>query len=377
MPWKEHSIMDNRVFFIEEYRSGQWTVTDLCKQFCISRTLGYKYIKRYELYGITGLHDLPKTPHNCPIKTSKTVETAIIKLRKKHPRYGPEKLITKLSETNPNIEWPAYSTVSLILKRNNLIPVRRRIRQIEPLDPIFNPTAPNDIWSSDYKGKYRTGDRTYIYPLTITDSYTRFVFAAQALINPNWEETKAVFIYVFKKYGLPLQLHTDNGSPFACSTALARLSSMAVWLLEYDVVPVYSDPGCPGQNGRHERMHRELKADVARNPALNRNLEQKRLNAFIKEYNTYRPHKALNNMTPASVYTPSTREYTGHIIPWEYPAGFEVHRVYKNGAIRWGSDHWVMASTALTDKDIGLLEIGNGIWRVFFRKKLLGYLKSL
>jgi len=184
----------------------------------------------------------------------------------------------------------------------------------------------------------------------------------------------AVFIKVFRKYGLPLQLHTDNGSPFACSTALARLSSFAVWLLEHDVYPVYSDPGCPGQNGRHERMHRELKAEAARPPEPNSLLEQKKLNAFIKEYNTFRPHNALGNKTPASVHIRSEREYSSKVIPWDYSNGFLVRRIFRNGAIRWGSDNWIMVSTALIGKDIGLEELANGIWRVYFRCKLLGYL---
>lgn len=366
--------MDERFFFINEYRSGKRTITDICKDFGISRTLGYKYIDRFEQYGMEGLQDRSKAPHSSPNKTPKTIEDKIVKFRKKHPRFGPEKIITKLSEKNPRIKWPAESTVNLILKRNDLIPQRHRIRRIEKVNPIFNPSAPNELWSGDYKGKFRTGDRSYVYPLTIADSFTRFLFTASALLNPTFEATQAVFIRVFRKYGLPLQLHTDNGSPFACSTALARLSSLAVWLLEHDVYPVYSDPGCPSQNGRHERMHRELKAEAARPPAPNMSLEQKKLDAFVKEYNYFRPHKALGNKTPASVHVRSDREYVSKIVPWDYPNTFLVRRVFRNGAIRWGSDDWIMVSTALIGKDIGLEELANGIWRVFFRFKLLGYL---
>ncbi len=368
--------MDERVYFINEYRSGAWTVTDLCKEFEISRTLGYKYIHRFEQYGMKGLLDLSKAPHTIPNKTPKAIEDVILLLRRKHPRYGPEKLQAKISELYTDIRCPAQSTINLILKRNGMIPQRRRIRRIEPVRPIFDPSAPNQIWSADFKGKYRIGDHSYVYPLTIADSYSRYVFAAQGLLHPTFEATKTVFTRVFREYGMPLQLHTDNGSPFAGPTSLARLSSLAVWMLEHDVYPVYSDPGCPGQNGRHERMHRELKAEVARRPASNRNLEQKKLNVFVREYNSYRPHKALNNKTPASVHTRSQKEYSSKVIPWEYPKEYKVYRVYKNGAIRWGSEHWIMVATPLIGKDIGVFELGNGIWRVFFRGKLLGYLNE-
>ena len=368
------SIMEERFYFINECRSGKRTITDICKDFGISRTLAYRYLDRFEASGMKGLEDLPRTPHSCPNRTPQPIEDKIVVFRKKHPRYGPEKILTKLSERFPGTAWPAESTVNLILKRNNLIPERRRIRRIEKVNPIFNPTAPNQLWSGDFKGKFRTDDYTYVYPLTIADSFSRFLFAAEALENPTFEATKAVFIRVFRKYGMPLQLHTDNGSPFAGPTSLARLSSLAVWLLEHDVFPVYSDPGCPSQNGRHERMHRELKAEAARPPAPNRTLEQRLLNAFMKEYNTFRPHKALGNKTPASVHIRSEREYSSKIVPWDYPIGFSVRRVFRNGAIRWGSDNWIMVATPLIGRDIGLEELGNGIWRVYFRSKLLGYL---
>jgi len=366
--------MEERVNFINEYRSGIWTVKDLCLEFDISRPLGYKYIKRYEKYGTEGLADLPKAPHTSPNKTPSNIEKAIVAFRRKHPRYGALKILTKLSEKDPTLHWPSIPTINHILQRNDLIPDRRRIRRIHPVNPIFDPTACNQIWSGDFKGKFRTGDRIYIFPLTITDSFSRFLFAAEGLEQATYEATKAVYIRVFRKYGLPEQFHTDNGSPFACSTALGSLSSLAVWLLEHDIYPVYSDPGCPSQNGRHERMHRELKAEAARPPAANRFLEQKKLDAFIHEYNTFRPHQSLGNKTPASVHVRSEREYKEKVTSWDYPKTFNVRRVYKNGAIRWGSEHWIMVSTALIDKDIGLEELGNGIWRVFFRCKLLGYL---
>lgn len=365
--------MEERFNFINEYRSGIWTVKDLCQEVDISRHLGYKYIRRYEEYGTEGLEDLPKTPHTSPNKTPSNIEKAIVAFRRKHPRYGALKILTKISDEDPTLHWPSIPTINHILQRNDLIPDRRRIRRIHPVNPIFDPTACNQIWSGDFKGKFRTGDRIYIFPLTIADSFSGFLFAAEGLEQATCEATKAIYIRVFRKHGLPEQFHTDNGSPFACSAALGRRSSLAVWLLEHDIYPVYSDPGCPGQNGRHERMHRELKAEAARPPAANRFLEQKKLDAFVREYNTFRPHQSLGNKTPASVHVRSEREYNEKVISWDNPKTLNVRRVYKNGAMRWGSEHWIMVSTALIDKDIGLEELDNGIWRVFFRCKLLGY----
>ena len=287
-------------------------------------------------------------------KTPDVIEKDIIALRRKHPRYGPEKLLAKLVEAYPDRPWPAISTTELILKRNGLIPERRHIRRIQPINPVFNPPEPNHTWSTDSKRKFWTGDQNYVWPLIIADSFSRYLFEAQALEHPTFEATKAVFIRFFKEYGTPLQIHSDNGLPFACSTSLARLSLFAVWLLEHDILPAYSDPGHPEQNGRHERMHRELKTDAPRPPASNKTLQQRKLNAFMDEYNNYRPHKALNTQTPASVHVHSPREYSTKLVPWVYPREFQVRRVYANGCIRWGSYNLIMVSTALIQKDFGL-----------------------
>lgn len=321
-----------------------------------------------------GLEEQSKKPKTSPSKTPSKLVKEIIKVRKKHSRYGAEKIKALLEREQPHIEWPSNTTIHNILKTNGFIPDRKCNRHIYPANPRFEPREVNDIWSTDYKGKMRMVNALYSYPLTITDSYSRYLLAADALENATFEATKEVFIRVFKDFGLPQYIHSDNGVPFACSTSLARLSSLSVWFLELGITPIYSDPGKPGQNGRHERMHRELKAETASPlPQSNDELQQ-RLNKFIKEYNEIRPHKAIDNHTPASMYKRSDRNYTGKIEDWDYPGTYEVKRVLKNGAIRWGNDKWIMVATPLIGKDIGLEEIGNGIFRVYFRFKLLGYL---
>jgi len=374
MPWRNTTIMDEKYFFINEYRAHNFTMTELCKQFGISRTLGYKYVKRFKEMGIKGLEELSRKPKSSPSKTNPKAVKTIITIRTKHSRYGAKKIKTIIERDFPHIECPSQTTINTILNKEGLIPERKTNRHIYPCNQKFNPSLPNDIWSIDFKGKMRLFDPVYSYPLTLSDSFSRFILAADALENPTSQATQDVLTRVFMEFGLPTYIHSDNGVPFACSTSLARLSSLSVWLIEHDISPLYSDPGKPGQNGRHERMHKELKAYSASPlPHSHREL-QKRLTSFLHEYNEYRPHEALGNKPPASIYTKSDRIYKTKIEPWVYPGSFEVKRVLRNGAIRWGNENWIMVATPLIGKDIALEEIGNGIFRVFFRFKLLGYL---
>ena len=368
--------MNEKVSFINEWRSGCWPMSELCTAFGISRTLGYKYLDRYQSEGMAGLLERSKAPFSSPNKTPEHIVKAIITLRKQHCRWGPEKLKTILSERSPGVTWPAESTIALILKRNNLVKPRHRRRKIECVFPIFDPQNPNDVWSADFKGKFRLGNGKYCSPLTIADSYSRFLFSAEGLEYADYLHSRPIFECVFDEYGLPLQLHTDNGAPFGNISSIARLTHLAVWFLELGIEPVYSDPGQPEQNGRHERMHRELKAEATKPPAYGFAVQQRKLDAFRKEYNELRPHQALGNLPPARIHVPSPRHYTGQVLSWDYPYDFKVFKVCRNGAIRWGSHNWIMVSTTLIGKLIGLEELGNNIYRVFFRQKLLGYLDA-
>lgn len=376
MPWRTTSAMDEKIHFINEWRSGAWSFRALCAEFGISHTLGYKYVHRYEQGGIEGLEEQSRAAHEVANKTPAHLEEAIVELRKKRPRWGGEKLVAFLAERYPGERWPAISTANLILKRNGLIRERKHIRRIEPTHPIFDPHAPNEIWSADFKGQFRMGNGRLCYPLTIADSYTRYLFAAKALHHPDFQGSKPVFEAVFREFGLPRQIHTDNGGPFASAQGLGRSSQLSVWFLDLDIEPVYSDPAHPEQNGRHERMHRELKAEATRPAAHSLAAQQRKLNTFRTDYNEQRPHKALGNVPPARVHTPSLRPYPTKIEPWDYPSSMAVRYVSRNGAIRWNRTSWVMVSTTMAGRNVGLEEIGNGIWRVFYRSKLLGYLDA-
>lgn len=366
--------MEEKVRFINEWRSGAWNFRALCAAYGISHTLGYKYVGRWEESGVQGLEELSRKPRSSPNKTPHHIEMAVVEMRKKHPRWGAEKIITVLRREFPEDPWPAISTGNLILKRNGLTRPKRRMRRITPTYPIFDPSEPNEVWSADFKGKFRMGNGEYCHPLTIADSFSRYVFSAKALLNPTFGASWPVFERVFRAYGLPEQMHTDNGGPFGSAQGIARLTRLSVWFIELGIDPVYSDPGHPEQNGRHERMHRDLKGEATRPAAYGLKSQQVKLNRFLREYNEVRPHQALSNQTPSEVHRRSPRSYPRKIREWEYPKEMVVRYVSRNGAIRWKSTQWVGVSTTLAEKHVGLEELGNGIWRVFFRGKLLGYL---
>ena len=376
MPWKETTAMEQRFAFIIEQEAGTYTFSDLCKRFGVSRPVGYKYLNRYKENGDEGLKELSRAPHSVPNKTPKNISDALVQLRKVHPRTGAEKLIEKMKEEFDPEELPAVSTGNLILKNAGLCQKRKRRRRIEPIHPVFDPQGPNEIWSADYKGQFRMRNSVYCYPLTIADSYSRYIFAARGMYHPSYEGCKPVFEAVFREYGLPEQIHTDNGAPFGCPTSLARLTHLSVWFMELGIRPVYSDPAHPEQNGRHERMHRELKAAATKPPGYDLRSQQRKLNRFVKEYNEWRPHKALELKTPQQVHVRSHREYPKSIEGWDYPRSMKVKRVSRNGSIRWVRGEWVCISSALIEREIGLEEIAEGLHCIYFRNFLLGYLNE-
>jgi len=373
MAWKETTTMEQKIDFINEWRSRNYSIAELCRQFDISRPTAYKYIKRYEKEGLDGLKERTRIPLNHPNKTPWEIEEKIINYRKKHPRWGGEKIWKLLHNDLGKNRIPSVSTVHRILKRNDLITVKKRRRRVKPVYPIFDPQACNEVWSADFKGKFKMGNKKYCYPLTIADSYSRFVFSAKGMYGEKFKPTMLEFRRVFRKFGLPRQIHTDNGTPFGAVQAIKRLTRLSVSFIEQDIEPVYSDPAHPEQNGRHERMHRDLKGEATRPPGYNLRTQQRKLNQFVDEYNHERPHAALDLETPGSVHVYSPRPYCEKVKDWVYPSCCEVRRVTKNGALRWRSTKWVMVSTTLIDKYVGLEELGSGIWRIYFRQKMLGY----
>ena len=373
MPWKETTIMEQKIEFICEWRTGKYTITELCRNFEISRPTAYKLISRFENQGYEGLREHARTPSNHPNATPQNIVKDILKLKEKHPRWGAKKIRILLFKEFTEKQIPSVVTVHNILKKNGFVSSKKRMRRIKPVYPIFDPKNCNEVWSADYKGKFLMGNKVYCHPLTIADSKSRFLFTAKGHYRENLKSAKAEFTKVFRKYGIPKQMHTDNGSPFGSVRAIQRFTQLSYWFIELGISPVFSDPAHPEQNGRHERMHRDLKAACAKPSAYDLKAQQRRLNKFVKEYNHVRPHEALAMKTPAEIHDFSTRPYPEKISNFDYDPTYKVLKVTKNGAIRWKSYYWVYLTAALKGKYVAIEDIGNGIWKVFYRNVLLGY----
>jgi len=362
--------MDERVRFVSGYSSELYEFKELCERFGISRKTGYKWVRRYLEEGVDGLKDRSRAAHCCPHRTPERVEVELVQARRAHPSWGPKKLVAWLMEHGPNLEWPAPSTAGEILNRHGLVQPRAlRRRCWHPGRPIVAMDAVNDVWSVDYKGEFRLGSGYYCYPLTVLDGCSRFLLACRGRESPSEIEARPVFERLFREYGLPLQMLSDNGQPFA-SFGVGGLSKLAVWWVKLGIQPLHIEPGHPEQNGRHERLHRTLKAETARPPAATMPAQQRAFNRFRKEYNEERPHEALNQRPPASVYRPSQREYPKKVPEPEYPGHYEVCRVGPSGAFHWGNEMPFLGKV-FNGEDVGLEEIDDGVWSIYFGPLLL------
>lgn len=371
MPWRETSPMDERVQFVADVRRAHEPMTALCERYGISRKTGYKLYARYVRDGPAGLLDQSRRPHHSPRATDPAVVAALLALRAHHPTWGGKKLVAVLARRQPALPRLAPSTAAALLKRHGCIPRARRRRALgHPGRPTTAMPAPNDTWTADFKGQFKTGDGWYCYPLTVADGATRYLLACRALTSVRTAEVRPVFERLFRTYGLPARIRSDNGVPFA-TTALARLSPLSVWWIRLGIRPELIAPAHPEQNGRHERMHKTLKAEATRPPKADRFAQQRRFDQFRIEFNEERPHEALAQATPASCYTASPRPYPARLPPLEYPAHCEVRRVSRNGGIRW-HNHWVNVSHVLREEYIAFEEIDDALWQVSFGPVPLG-----
>ena len=373
MPWSQTSPMNQKVLFIADHLKGARPVADLCAEYGISRKTAYKWIERYIRQGAAGLEDRSRRPRRSPTSTPDEIVAAILQVRRQHPSWGAKKILRVLRGRHPRWRLPGRSACCLILQRHGLIRRKTRRRVIgHPGRPSALILGPNHVWCADFKGQFRMGNGRYCYPLTVTDAHSRFLLGCQGLASTAVEGAKPVFQRLFEEYGLPQFIRSDNGVPFATNT-LARLSRLSAWWVRLGVMPQLIEPSSPQQNGRHERMHRTLKAETTRPPGAAMRSQQTKFDRFRKEFNHVRPHEALDQEVPASAYRPSPRPMPSKLPSLEYPDRFEVRYVSANGGIRWNSQ-WVNVSITCVGEYVGLEEIDDGVWNVYFGALRLGRL---
>lgn len=371
MPWKDTSPMDERRALIRAWEAGVYSISELSGQYGVSRVTAYKWIQRFLEEGLEGLQDRSRRPISSPRRTSKEVEDAIVAIRKRKQNWGPKKIIARLSKRYPDRPWPAVSTGGEILKRHGLVQPRKRRRQWDhPKPPPITVTRANELHTIDFKGEFRLGDTTICYPLTIQDRWSRFIVGCRALPGPFFNDTKAAMEQIFRDYGLPERIRSDNGTPFA-STGIAGLSKLNVWWMSLGIVHERTDKGRPDQNGAHERMHRELKAETTRPPADDMKGQDRSFRVFTDEYNYERPHEGIGQRLPSELWTPSPRPFPSSQPKPEYPGHFEIRKVYDKGRFKFNKQR-IFLSEALDGWTIGLEPVDDGIWSIVFFNTLLG-----
>lgn len=378
MPWTTASPMSLRLEFVHAVHRRRHPITEVCRAFGISEKTGHKWLARFAAEGERGLDDRQPIAHRFPHQLARPVADAILAVRTQHPTWGPRKLRAYLAATRSGPRWPAASTIGELLARHGLVQQHRRPGggppRWAPLDQPLTPAhAPNDVWTTDFKGEFRLGSGGYCFPLTVLDAHSRFLVGCTGLASTASLPVQRVFTRLFQTYGVPWVIRSDNGVPFACPVALSRLSPLAVWWIRLGIRAERIAPGAPQQNGAHERMHKTLKAETTRPAATTAGRQQQRFNAFRVEYNTERPHEALGLRPPASCYAPSPRPFPRRLPALEYPAHVEIRRVQTTGIIKWrGRRIWL--THVLAGEDVGLEPTAMDDWTVSFGPLVLGTL---
>lgn len=379
VPWKESHAVTERMTFVMRLENGE-RMAELCREYGISRKTGYKYLDRFKRDGPEGLFDCSRAPKGRPQTTPESVVKLVLEARRAHPTWGPKKLRAWLETKHPGVALPARSTMGDMLRRHGLVEPRKRRRRTTPYEaPLTRAKAPHDVWCADFKGQFRLGCGTLCYPLTITDRYSRTLLCCEALESTNVDTAMLVFEKVFREHGLPRVIRTDNGVPFA-STGLLGLSRLAVRWLRLGVWPERIALAHPEQNGQHERMHLVLKQETTRPASHTLLAQQERFDRFVDEYNNERPHEALEQKTPSSLYKPSPRRRPEVLGELDYSLDDLTAKVEDGGNVRLkapnGERVRVFVSSALRGEHVGLREVEHGIWRVSFGSIDLGTLDA-
>jgi transposase InsO family protein len=368
--------VEQRLEFVVQAELEEETFSELCRRFGISRQTGYKWWNRYAESGVDGLADESRAPH-CPSQSiPEKIQARVVKLREEHPTWGPRKLRASLGQREPDVHWPAASSIGDLLKREGFVHARKRRRRT-PLysQPLAHADAPNRVWTADYKGWFLCRNGQRCDPLTIVDACSRYLLLCRAVEKTDSQHTRALFEAVFRAYGMPEAIRSDNGAPFG-SPAPGGLSRLSVWWIKLGLRHERIDPGCPQQNGRHERMHETLKQETAKPPQSNIPKQQRAFEQFEQCYNWERPHEALQYATPGAVYQPSQREFPSRLPQLEYPDEDLIRSVSPGGYFSWKHQP-VFVSEVLGGERIGLRETDDGVHEVYFGPVLLGWFDAI
>lgn len=369
MAWKENCVMDERMKFIAGCLEDRLSMAARCKRFGISRKTGYKWLRRYEAEGPEGLLNRSRAPHEHPHGVDEATVNAVLacKRRRMHEHAGPLKIRVYLAREQPHRRWPAASTIGEILAAHGLVNKRKRRRSSTRSGAsLCACSAANDTWCADFKGWFRTGDGARSDPLTVTDAHSRYLLGCQGLSGAyGFEAVQPIFEGIFREYGLPRVMRTDNGAPFA-GCGLAGLTPLSVWFIRLGIHPERIRPGKPQDNGRHERMHRTLKQATAKPPRGSLRAQQRAFDVFVEHFNFERPHQALGQRPPAEFYGASPRPFPKRLSAQpDYPREWTVRTVKLKGGMMWGG-HEIHISQALAGYAVGLKPIGETGWLLHF-----------
>jgi putative transposase len=363
--------MDERLKFIGRLLDGE-PMASLCREFGISRKTGYKIQSRYNDSGLEALTDRSRRPYRQANQLPMQIEKLIVSLRQDKPTWGAPKIREKLRRLYPDVHLPAISTVHAVLDRHGLVKRRHRHRrELREGTPLSHALEPNQLWCADYKGEFMLADKRYCYPLTVTDFASRYLITCEALSTTKEAFAFTAFERTFKEFGLPKAIRTDNGVPFASPNALFNLSRLSVWWLRLGIEIERIKPGCPQQNGRHERMHLTLKLETTKPAGKNFLQQQARFDDFIDVYNTQRPHQAIGMRYPAEIYRPSSRAYSG-LPDLEYPFHDRTVTITTCGRICFNHQK-INLSTVFAGQKIGIKQVEDHIWLATFMHYDLGY----
>jgi putative transposase len=365
MTWKTETISQARRAFAGEYRQDVKTMTELCREFGISRKTGYKWARRVQLEQTEDYADRPHDAHTHRNQVSAEVEGWVLKGKSKHPNWGPKKLVVWAKAQSGLERLCAVSTAGEILRRHGLVVSRKRTRKSEVYpNALTQATGCNEVWCVDFKGWFRLGDGSRCDPLTITDGHSRYILRCQAMNGPKMEDVQRVFEALFRQYGLPQVIRSDNGPPFA-SVGLGGLTALSLWWIKLGIRAERIRPGKPYENGSHERMHLTLKMEAASPPGYDLRGQQRRLEKFRREFNSDRPHEALEQKTPGSIYVPSERKYPVRMGMPDYGDATLRRKVQKRGEFKW-EGRKVFLSEAFAGEEVALIRTGDGKYLVKF-----------